>query len=131
MEAAAVVPTGNTNITVSSSRIEELLDSFIDSQDVKQSSKGLYRRTLERYISWVEEKGYLLSDITRGQILEYKEDLLRSGKSSLTVGSYITAVRRFYEWTEASSAASVSIPSRSVASTSALTSPSTISQICR
>ncbi len=87
MEAAAVVPTGNTNITVSSSRIEELLDSFIDSQDVKQSSKGLYRRTLERYISWVEEKGYLLSDITRGQILEYKEDLLRSGKSSLTVGS--------------------------------------------
>ncbi|OPZ41544.1 MAG: hypothetical protein BWY95_02588 [Bacteroidetes bacterium ADurb.BinA104] len=57
MEAAAVVPTGNTNITVSSSRIEELLDSFIDSQDVKQSSKGLYRRTLERYISWVEEKG--------------------------------------------------------------------------
>ncbi len=101
METAAVVATGSTNITVNGSRIEELLDSFIDSQDVKQSSKGLYKRTLERYISWVEEKGYLLSDITRGQILEYKEDLLRSGKSSLTVGSYITAVRRFYEWTEA------------------------------
>jgi integrase/recombinase XerC/integrase/recombinase XerD len=33
--------------------------------------------------------------------LEYKEDLLASGMSSLTVGSYITSVRKFYEWTEA------------------------------
>jgi len=87
--------------TVSPQRIEELVDSFINSQDVKLSSKLLYRRTLKQYFNWVTKKGYLLSEIARPQLLEYKEELLLSGMSSLTVGSYITSVRRFYEWTEA------------------------------
>ena len=87
--------------TVNPQRIEELVDRFIASQDVKESSKLLYRRTLKQYFNWVEDKGYLLSEIARPQLLEYKEELLNSNKSSLTVGSYITSVRRFYEWTEA------------------------------
>ena len=81
--------------------IVNIVDSFIEAQDVKQSSKKLYRRTLKQYFNWVEDKGYLLSEIARPQLLEYKQDLLSSDKSSLTVGSYITSVRRFYEWTEA------------------------------
>ena len=87
--------------TVNPQRIEELVDSFIASQDVKESSKLLYRRTLKQYFNWVDKKSYLLSEIARPQLLEYKQDLLSSDKSSLTVGSYITSVRRFYEWTEA------------------------------
>ena len=90
-----------TLATVTPLRIEELVDSFINSQDVKLSSKNLYRRTLKQYFTWIDKKGYLLSEIARPQLLEYKEDLLASGMSSLTVGSYITSVRRFYEWTEA------------------------------
>ncbi len=82
-------------------RIDELLESFLASQDVKKSSKDLYRRTLRQYFNWVISKGYSLSDITRAELLIYKEELLASGMSSLTVGSYITSVRRFYEWTEA------------------------------
>jgi len=39
--------------TVSPQRIEELVDSFINSQDVKLSSKQLYRRTLKQYFNWV------------------------------------------------------------------------------
>ncbi len=87
--------------TVTPQRIEELVDRFIASQDVKESSKLLYRRTLKQYFNWVDKKSYLLSEIARPQLLEYKQDLLSSDKSSLTVGSYITSVRRFYEWTEA------------------------------
>ena len=87
--------------TVSPQRIEELVDSFILSLDVKQSSKLLYRRTIKQYFNWVDKKGYLLSEIARPQLIEYKEELLASGMSSLTVGSYITSVRRFYEWAEA------------------------------
>ena len=87
--------------TVNPQRIEELVDRFIASQDVKESSKLLYRRTLKQYFNWVDKKSYLLSEIARPQLLEYKEELLNSNKSSLTVGSYITSVRRFYEWTEA------------------------------
>jgi len=86
---------------ISPQRIEELVDSFINSQDVKVSSKLLYRRTLKQYFNWVDKKNYQLSEIARPQILEYKDELLSSGMSSLTVGSYITSVRRFYEWAEA------------------------------
>ena len=81
-------------------RIESLVDSFIQAQDVKLSSKELYRRTLKQYFNWVDNKNYLLSEIARPQLLEYKDELLNSGLSSLTVGSYITSVRRFYEWAE-------------------------------
>ena len=96
-----VVQTAQEITPAAPQRLEELVDSFINAQDVKASSKGLYRRTLKQYFNWVERKGYLLSEIARTQLLEYKEDLLGSGMSSLTVGSYITSVRRFYEWTEA------------------------------
>lgn len=81
--------------------IESLVDSFIQAQDVKLSSKELYRRTLKQYFNWIDNKNYLLSEIARPQLLEYKDELLNSGMSSLTVGSYITSVRRFYEWAEA------------------------------
>lgn len=87
--------------TVDQARVKELVDAFISDQDVKQSSRNLYRRTLNLYFNWVDKKGYDLSLINRVHLLQYKEDLLASGMSSLTVSSYITSVRRFYEWTEA------------------------------
>lgn len=91
-QAITILPTIN---------IENLVDAFISSQDVKLSSKNLYRRTLKQYFNWVDTTNYLLNEIARPQLLEYKDYLLSSGMSSLTVGSYITSVRRFYEWTEA------------------------------
>ena len=81
--------------------IESLVDAFINSQDIKLNSKNLYRRTLKQYFNWIYKNNYLLNEIARPQLLEYKEYLLSSSMSSLTVGSYITSVRRFYEWTEA------------------------------
>jgi len=88
--------------TVTPQRIEDLVDSFILSlYNVKLSSKLLYRRTLKQYFNWVNKKGYLLSEITANQIAKYRDELLSSGMSGLTVGSYINSVRRFYEWAEA------------------------------
>jgi len=81
--------------------IEELVESFISSLDVRHSSKALYRRTLKQYFCWIAKKGYLLSEIARPHIVEYKEELLASGLSTLTVGSYITSLKKFYEWAEA------------------------------
>lgn len=96
-----LIPNNSNIVIVPTQRINDLVDSFINSQDVKQSSKDLYRRTLKQYFTWVDKKAYLLSEIARPQLLEYKDELLLSGMSSLTVASYITSVRRFYEWTEA------------------------------
>jgi len=101
MDEAIIVQEKSGGIIVGSQRIEELVEGFITAQDVKQSSKNLYRRTLKQYLNWVSKKGYLLSQIARPHILEYKEELLSSEMSSLTVASYITSVRRFYEWAEA------------------------------
>jgi integrase/recombinase XerD len=90
----------NEVVILTTPGISTMVDSFISDQDIKQNSKDLYRRTLQQYLNWVDEKYYSLADITRVEILEYKEKLLNSGMSSLTVGSYITSVRRFYEWAE-------------------------------
>ena len=34
-------------------------------------------------------------------LIQYKDELLNAGKSTLTVASYINSIRRFYEWAEA------------------------------
>ena len=73
--------------TVKAHTVKDLVDSFILSQDVKQSSKDLYRRTLKQFFNWIDKNNYLLPDLARPQILEYKEYLMSSGMSSLTVGS--------------------------------------------
>lgn len=83
------------------SSIADILELFIASQDVKQSSKDLYSRTIKQYIEWIEASGINLKDVTRAYIIAYKEHLLTKGLSSLSVGSYLTVVRKFYEWTEA------------------------------
>jgi len=96
-----IVNTSQDITLIPTIKIKSLVDAFISSQDVKQSSKLLYRRTLKQYFNWIDTTSYLLNEIARPQLLEYKNYLLFSSLSSLTVASYITSVRRFYEWTEA------------------------------
>lgn len=76
--------------------------SFISTQDVKESSRSLYSRTLAQYFGWLESSGRMARfiSLTRQDVLEYKDSLLASGLSALTVSSYIVAVRKFYEWAE-------------------------------
>jgi integrase/recombinase XerD len=69
---------------ISPQRLEDLINRFISDQDVKESSKGLYRRTLKQFFTWVRNNSYSFSAITRAEVLKYKEDLLSSEMSSLT-----------------------------------------------
>lgn len=73
---------------------------FVSGQDVKESSRKLYTRTLKLFFEWVEGKGKLIADLTRTDILEYKDELFAKGLSSLSVASYLTSLRKFYEWAE-------------------------------
>jgi integrase/recombinase XerC/integrase/recombinase XerD len=82
--------------------VQELIAQFINSQDVRMSSKGLYSRTLKQYFNWLQRSGVNLAEVSRVEILRYKQELLDSGLSPLTVGSYLTVVRKFYEWAEGS-----------------------------
>ena len=78
----------------------DLVASFISSQDVSESSRKLYTRTLSQYFVWMERERKSLSTLTRKDVLEYKDYLQGENLSSLTISSYITAVRKFYEWAE-------------------------------
>lgn len=80
---------------------QELVASFIAAQDVRESSRKLYVRTLSQYFIWIEKESKQLPSLTRRDVLEYKDYLIEQKLSPLTIGSYITAVRKFYEWTEA------------------------------
>ena len=78
----------------------KVVGMFIASQDVKDSSRSLYTRTLSQFFLWIEKTGKVLNSLTREDILEYKDHLLSSGLSALTISSYLVVVRKFYEWTE-------------------------------
>ena len=73
---------------------------FVGYQDVKESSRKLYAKTLSQFFLWVEKTGRDLSQMTRTDILEYEDSLKEEGLSPLTIGSYLVAVRKFYEFAE-------------------------------
>lgn len=82
-----------------------VLDLFVNSQDCRKSSRDLYRRTLSQFFKWIETTGRKISHLTREDILSYKSFLYPDTEeerrySALTAGSYLVAVRKFYEWTE-------------------------------
>lgn len=77
-----------------------ILAYFIANLDVKESSRNLYARTLKLFFEWVESEGKVVKDLTRKDLLEYKDSLFAKGLSSLSVASYLTSLRKFYEWSE-------------------------------
>lgn len=105
-KTVSVVPTRPEIHSLQTPRItgigdwREIVGRFIASQDVKDSSRSLYTRTLSQFFLWIEREEKSLNALTREDILEYKDSLLSSGLSSLTVSSYLVVVRKFYEWTE-------------------------------
>lgn len=102
-KSRALVRVGGQLVKAGSDNWRGEVASFIASQDVKESSRSLYSRTLCQYFGWLEETGRFARflTLTRQDVLEYKDSLLASGLSALTVSSYIVAVRKFYEWAEA------------------------------
>ena len=91
---------GSLSRTTGISNWREVVGMFIASQDVRDSSRNLYTRTLSQFFLWIEKTGKDIKHLNREDILEYKDSLLESGLSSLTISSYLVVVRKFYEWTE-------------------------------
>lgn len=92
-EVVASTPTDGT-------QWEKALAYFVAGQDIKESSRNLYLRTLKLFFEWVEKEGKQVQNLTRKDILEYKDELFTKGLSSLSVASYLTSLRKFYEWAE-------------------------------
>lgn len=83
--------------------LDACIDRFLQSQDVSSASRETYRRSLQRFTDWLRVTWRIgdLSLFTRLDILSYKEALHDSGVSAYTLSSYLTAVRKLFEWLEA------------------------------
>ena len=79
---------------------EAVIAAFLARQDVMPSSLRTYRQSITRYLDWVESTGRELRSLTSADIIESKRHLIGTGLSTLTVRSYMVAVRRFYKWAE-------------------------------
>lgn len=98
-----IITSPANGVTISSDTLEDwdvLVESFISSQDVRDSSKETYRWSIAQYFAWLKRTGRSLKGLTSADVMLYKNHLLKERLSPLTVGSYLTAVRQFYEWAE-------------------------------
>lgn len=80
----------------------ELIEGFLSGLDVAGSSRATYQRTLRHFVSWLEvtDRATRLNTLQREDILAYKAALQAEGKSAYSVSSYLTSVRKFFEYLE-------------------------------
>ena len=83
----------------------DLVARFIAEQDCCHSSRALYTRTLSQFFHYLDEAGLLpifwAGQLQRSDIVAYKDNLQQKGLSPLTIGSYLTIVRKFFAALEA------------------------------
>ena len=79
--------------------ISEVIEAFLAECDIRDNSRHLYRRELKNFFVWVEKSGRAINQLTRVDIIAFKESLLGT-HSNLTVAGYLVALRKFYEWAE-------------------------------
>jgi len=100
MKKTRALTVTKTAIVRATPSTDKLIELFLTSQDVRRSSIDRYRMTIRQYFNWLHRAGLQLKDVSRVEILRYKQELLDSNLSPLTVSSYLTSVRKFYEWAE-------------------------------
>jgi integrase/recombinase XerD len=88
--------------TASQGTLAQLIQMFLDAQDVAESSKRTYERQLRQFVNWLHETGrdQNLGQLRREDILAFKRWLSDERKSSYTVSGYLTVVRKLFQWLE-------------------------------
>jgi len=75
-----------------------LIEPYVASLDAAPRSKDTYRKAVKRFFEWYAEQG--IEAPTREDILAYKADLMSKYKAC-TVSSYMSAVKSFFAFLEA------------------------------
>lgn len=78
---------------------DSLILEYLASLDVKPRTKETYQKALRQYAAYLKDKG--ITQPTRLDILAYKNYLIANFTAS-TTSSYLTAVKSFYRYLEAS-----------------------------
>ena len=93
-------PTGTLARKECEENWEILLAAFLDSQDLRQKSRETYYWGMVQYFRWMQESGHAMKSMTPTDVMSFKNFMVKKRLSPLTIGSYLTAVRQFYKWTE-------------------------------
>lgn len=78
--------------------IAQVIDEWLESADIAEVSKRSYRTKIRLWFSYLHSIHYDVRRPQRQQVLDYKRHLEREGRSTLTIDSYVTAVRLFYRY---------------------------------
>jgi integrase/recombinase XerC/integrase/recombinase XerD len=78
------------------SLMDELIKGFIDSLNRRETTKETYRKALREYSKWLG--GTRPEALTSNDIQRYKDYILSKHLSPTSMSSYLTAVRRFYDY---------------------------------
>lgn len=95
-----LMKTGDSGLIITNKKadLDTLLSAWIESIDVKPSTRIAYTGFIRAFFKWTIDTSRGLN-LTAPDILAYKQYLL-TNKSNLTTTAYLTAVRMFYTWTE-------------------------------
>lgn len=94
IKIGATAPVVNQSVS-----IYDAVEVFLSECDIRENSRNVYRRGLQYFFKWVGNSGRTISELTRADVIAFKDTLL-STHSNLSVAGYLVAVRRFYEWAE-------------------------------
>ncbi|MBT4792037.1 MAG: tyrosine-type recombinase/integrase [Halobacteriovoraceae bacterium] len=90
----------DTNIvTLLRDNLQNLIEYFLLSHDIKQNSQRVYRRALHQFLIFIIKQN--ISNPCRNDILNYKRYLISKKLSSYTVANYLKPVRGFFSFLEA------------------------------
>lgn len=78
----------------------EKFETYLRSVDAKDSTRATYRKALESFSRWMKENGLFILELNHSDIIAYKDYLLNSNKSALTVNLYLSTLRGFFKWAD-------------------------------
>lgn len=97
-QTMAIIPVvENTEIT-RILKFEDCVQPFLDSCDVRESTKVVYQAGVGRFIKWQKANGIIHPDGTA--ILAFKTFLIELNLSANTINSILTSVRQFFVFLE-------------------------------
>jgi integrase/recombinase XerC len=77
--------------------MEELINEFIGALDRRETTKETYLKALREFAKWLGG-GKSPAELTKHDIQTYKDFLISKSLSPTSLSTYLTAVRRFYDY---------------------------------
>lgn len=74
-----------------------LMDEFLASADIRENSRKKYRDNLHVFIGWITRNADV-KNLTKKDIINYKNYLIESGRTPSTVDNYLAPVRQMFKY---------------------------------